>query len=153
MEAQLTLIVGEGRVKLMRSMDPTAIDDHHDLFLGFAEGRHHLVEILAQLLGIKMGDDFIEDFGGAILDGPNDAEHHTTGDAAPRAILEPGLTFEGFVAFDLTLTQGAGGKASTLGCAPPARAGQGKAPQKRFVFIEQNDFPSACPILQGGEFE
>ena len=43
-------------------MDPTAIDNHHDLFAGFAEGRHHLMEILAQLLGIKMGDDFIEDF-------------------------------------------------------------------------------------------
>ena len=72
MEAKLALIVGEGRVKLMRSMDPTPIDDHHDLFAGFAEDRHHLMDILAQFLGIKMGDDFIEHFGGAILDSADD---------------------------------------------------------------------------------
>jgi hypothetical protein len=34
---------------------PATIDDHHDLMRGCAEGRHHWVEILAQLLGIKMG--------------------------------------------------------------------------------------------------
>jgi hypothetical protein len=67
MEAQLAVIVLQGRVELVRPMHPAAIDDHHDLFAGFAEGGHHLMEILAQFLGIKMGDDFIEDFGGAIL--------------------------------------------------------------------------------------
>ena len=60
MEAQLALIVVEGRVELVRPMDPTAIADHHHLFLGFAEGRHDLMEILAQFLGIKMRDDLIE---------------------------------------------------------------------------------------------
>jgi hypothetical protein len=63
------------------------------------------------------------------------------------------LTFEGFVAFALTLTQGAGGETSTLGCAPPARAGQGKTPQDRFIFVEQNDFTLACAILQGREVD
>src|SRR5712671_1616219 len=47
----------------------------------------------------------------------------------------------------------AGGEARALGCAPPARAGQGKAPEHRFVFIEQNDLTPACSILQGSEFE
>jgi hypothetical protein len=42
-------------------MDAAAIDDHHDLFVGFAEGCHHLMNILAQLLGIKVRHNFIED--------------------------------------------------------------------------------------------
>ena len=136
MEAKLTVVVLKRRVELVCPMNPTAIDDHHDLFVRFTEGRHHLMDVLTQFLGIKVGHDFIEDLGGAILDRADDAEQHATGDAAPRAILEPRLPFERFVAFDLTLTQGAGGKASALGFAPPARAGQGKAPQDRFIFVE-----------------
>jgi len=54
--------VVEGRVKLVRPMDPAPIDDHHHLFLGVPEGCHHLMEILAQLLGIKVRHDFREDF-------------------------------------------------------------------------------------------
>jgi len=57
METKLVLIVGEGRVKLMRPMDPTAINNHHDLFVGVATGRHHLMDILAQFLSTKMEDD------------------------------------------------------------------------------------------------
>ena len=74
MEAKLALVVVEGRVELVRPMHPTAIDDHHDLFAGFAEGCHHLMDILAQLVGIKVGHDFIKDFRGAILDGADNAE-------------------------------------------------------------------------------
>jgi len=120
METQLALIVVEGRLKLMRSMDPAAIDDHHDVFAGFAEGRHHLMEILAQLLGIKVGHDFIEDFGGTILDGANHAEQHAAGDPAPGAILQPRLAFGAFFAFDVVMAQGPDGQACTLGAAPPA---------------------------------
>ena len=153
MEAKLAVVVVEGRVELVRPMDPAAIDDHHDLFAGFAEGRHHLMDILAQLLGIKVGHDFIEDFGGAILDRANDAEQHAAGDAAPGAIAYPRLAFEGLLAFDLTLAQRACGEARALGFAPPARPGQGKAPQDRFVFIEQNDLATARLVLEGSEFE
>ena len=64
MEAQLAIVVVECGVELMRPMDPAAIDDHHDLFVGFAEGCHHLMNILTQLLGIKVRHDFVEDFGG-----------------------------------------------------------------------------------------
>jgi hypothetical protein len=39
--------VVEGRVKLVRSVAPTASDDHHDLCLEFAESRHALMNILA----------------------------------------------------------------------------------------------------------
>jgi hypothetical protein len=63
MEAQLLLIVVEGRVELMRPMDPAPIDDHHHLCAGFAEDRHHLMEILAQFLGIKVRHNFIETNG------------------------------------------------------------------------------------------
>src|SRR5262245_19573951 len=57
--------------------------------------------------------------------------------------------FEGFIAFDLTRAQGTGGQTRALGCAPPAGAGQGKAPEDRFVFIEQNDLAPTCPVLEG----
>jgi len=153
MEAKLTMVVLEGRVKLVRPMDPAAIDDHHDLFARFAEDGHHLMDILPQLLGIKVGHDFIEDFGGPILDRTNDAEQHPTGDAAPGTILHPCLAFAGLLTFDLTLAQGTYREADALGGAPPARAGEGKAPQDGFVFIEQNDLATMGLVLQGGEFE
>ena len=152
MELQLSIIMCQGRGQFFGSMDATAIHDHHDLFGGFAKDVHDLVNILAQGFCVKMRHDLIEDFRGAILDGADDAEQHPAGDAAPRAILEPRLPLEGFVAFDLTLTQRAGGEASALGFAPPAGAGQGKAPEHRFVFIEQMISPAGS-ILQGGEFD
>src|SRR5262245_49704681 len=67
MEAKLIAVVVEGRVEFMCSMDPAAIDDHHHLFADFAARRHDLMHVLAQLLGIKMGHDFIEDLRGPIL--------------------------------------------------------------------------------------
>jgi len=153
MEAQLALIVRKCRVQLVRPVDPAAIHDHHHLFIRFAEGRHDLMEILPQLLGIKVRHDFVEDFGGAILDRANDAEQYPAGDAAPGAILHPRLAFEGLLAFAVALAQGADGEAHARCFAPPARTGQGKAPENRFVFVEQDDFTPACPIFQGGEFE
>jgi len=151
MEAQLALIVIESRVKLMRPMDAAAIDDHHHLFVSFAEGRHHLMAILTYLLGIKVRDDFREDFGGAILDSADDAEQHAPSEAAPRAGLHPRLPFVTFLLFDLALAQRACGQAIPLGAAPPAQPGQGKAPHDRFIFIEQDDLPATCAVLQGSE--
>jgi hypothetical protein len=52
MEAKLVMIVVEGCIKFVRPVDAAPIDDHHDLFASGAEGGHHLMEILAQLLGI-----------------------------------------------------------------------------------------------------
>ena len=112
-----------------------------------------MMDILAQLLGVKMRDDLIEDFGCPILHGAKHAQQHTAGDAAPGAILQPRLAFEGFLAFDLALAQWTYREASALRFAPPARTGQGKAPEDCFVFIEQNDLATAGPILEGGEFE
>src|SRR5262245_61377586 len=77
-EAKHAMVVVEGRVELVRPMDAAAIDDHHDLFRGFPEGGHDLVQILAKLLRIKMWDNLIEDFRGPIVDGANDAEHSPT---------------------------------------------------------------------------
>src|SRR5262249_43230723 len=153
MEAQLAVIVLQGRVELMRPMYPAAIDDHHNLFAGFAEGGHHLMEILAQFLGIKMGDDFIEDFGGAILHSAEDREEDPAGGAAPGAVAQPVLAFQGFLTFDLPLTQRTEREARTLRCTPPTRAGQGKAPEDGFVFIEQNDLTTTRLVLEGGKFE
>ncbi|HEY7712521.1 MAG TPA: hypothetical protein VIG57_21095 [Candidatus Entotheonella sp.] len=47
MEAQRAIVVVECGGELMRPMDAAAIHDHHDLFAGFTEGGHHLMEILA----------------------------------------------------------------------------------------------------------
>jgi hypothetical protein len=147
------MVVLESRVEFVRPMDPAAIDDHHDFFPAFAEDGHHLMDILAQLLGIKMRDDLIEDFGGPILDGANDAQQDPTGDAAPGAILPPRLAFAGLLTSDLTLAQGTYREADALGGAPPARTGEGKAPQEGFICIEQDDLTSSCSVLQGGELK
>src|SRR5262249_28258183 len=118
-----------------------------------AEGRHHLVDILAQLLRIKVWDDFIEDLGGAVLHCAQHTEQHAVGEPAPGTITHPRLAFAGFVACDLALAQGAWPEAIALGTAPPASPGEGKTPQDRFIFIEQDDLTLAGTILQGGEFE
>ena len=147
------MVVVEGRVELMRPMDPAAIDDHHDLFPGLAEGRHHLMNILAQLLGIKVRHNFIEDFGGTVLDRPNDTQQHAARHTVPRAILQPCLAFETLVALDLTLAQRARGQATALGFAPPTGPRQGKTPQDRFILIKKNNLAPAGLVLQRGEVE
>ena len=125
MEAQRALRVVEGRVELVRPMDPTATNDPHHLLLGFAEGRHDVMEIVAQCLGINMRHDCREDLGGAILDRANDAEHHSIGHPTPRAIRQPGLPFATLVTFDLALAQGACGQARAgLSATSPHGAGQ-----------------------------
>jgi hypothetical protein len=153
MEAQLAVGVSEGRVELVRPMEPTPIDDHHDLFRGCPEDRQHLVHILAQLLGIKMRADLREDFRGAILDGAHDAEQHAAGEAAPRTILPPRLAFAAFFAFDVALAQRPCWETSTGGFPPPASTGEGKTPQDGLIFIEHNDLATASTVLQGGECE
>ena len=153
MEAKLLVIVVKRRVKLMRPMDAAAIDDHHDLFARFTKDMHDLMQILAQLLGIKMGHDLIEDTRRAILDSPDNAEQDTAGEATPGAILGPRLAFERFFPFDLRVTQWAEREARALGAAPPAQSGEGKAPQDRFIFVEQNDFTPTCSVFKGGEID
>src|SRR5262252_2609304 len=58
-----------------------------------------------------------------------------------------------FFAFDLALAQRTDRKAHALGGAPPAGAGQGKAPQDGFVFIEQNDLTPTRLVRAGSKFE
>ena len=118
MEAKLAMIVVEGRIELVCPVDPAPVDDHHHFLPGFSEGCHHLMDILAQLLRIKMRDDLIEDFGGPILDGAKHAEQHAPGDAAPGAILRPRLAFTGLLTVDLPLAQGTYREADALGGAP-----------------------------------
>jgi hypothetical protein len=150
-ETTFAVVVVEGRVELRRPLAPAPLDHHHHLFAGFAEDRHHLREIWSQLLGIKVRHDFREDFGGPLLDRPNDTQQHATRDTAPGARAHPRLPCERLLAFDLSLTQRACQEARPLGFAPPARAGQGKAPHDRLVFIEHDDLTSTCSVLQSGE--
>jgi hypothetical protein len=152
MQPKLGMPVRQRRCELFGPVDATAVGDHDHLFAGVAKEGHHLMDIVAQSLCLKMGDDLVEDFGGAILDRADDIEQHPAGDTAPGAIPAPRLAFEGFVAFDLTLAQWPDGQARPLGFAPPARPGQGKAPEDRFILIEQNDFTPAGPVLEGREF-
>ena len=145
------MVVVESRVELVRPMDLAAVDDHHHLFAGFAKAAHDLMEILAQLLGIKVRHDFIEDLRGAILDSADDVEQPPTRATTPRAVLQPRLAFAACLAFDVARAQGTGGQTRTLDAAPPARPGQGKAPYDRFGCIEQIDLAPARPLLQGSE--
>ena len=73
MQPKLFVPVGQRRRERFRPVDATAVGDHDDLFSGMAKEGHHLMEILAQPLRIKMGYDLIEDFRGTILDGTDDA--------------------------------------------------------------------------------
>jgi hypothetical protein len=149
-EAQGPPVVVEGRVELVRPMEAAAIDDHHDLCASGAEGGPHLLERVAQLLGLTMWDNLREDLGGAILDGTKHPPPHAAGDAAPGALRPPRLAFEGGLACALALAQGTYREARALGCGPPAGAGQGKAPQEGGVFREHNDLATARLGLQGG---
>ena len=153
MQPKLLVPVGQRRYEFFRPVDATAVGDHDHLFAGVAKEGHHLMDILAQPLCIKMGDDLVEDFGGAILDRANDTEQYSAGDTAPGAIAHPRLAFAGLFAFDLAGAQGPGGQTRALGFTPPARPGQGKTPEDRFIFIEQNDLTPAGPVLQGSEVE
>ena len=47
MEAQRAVVVVEGRVELVRPMDAAPINNHHNVFAGFAEDGHHLMDVLA----------------------------------------------------------------------------------------------------------
>ena len=131
MEASRAGVVVEGRAELVGPMDPAAIHNHHDVFAGFAEGGHDLMAILAQLLGIKVGHDFIENFRSPILDRADDAQEDAAGDATPRAILQPRLAFEGLLACDLALAGGGGGGARAVFCATSPR-GAGQSARGRF---------------------
>jgi hypothetical protein len=153
MEAKLSLIVVEGCVKLMRPMNATAVDDHDDLFASFTKDTHDLMDILAQLLGIKMGHALREDTRCTILDSPDNAEQDAAGEATPGAILGPRLAFACLFPFDLRVTQWAGRQASALGAAPPAQPREGKAPQDRFIFVEQNDCTPTRSVFKGGEVD
>jgi hypothetical protein len=135
------------------TVDAPAIDYHHHLFLGRAKGVHHLVDVLTEFVGIKMGHDLIEDARSAVLHRPHDIEQHAAGDATPAAIPLPGLAFEALLGIDLALAQRAGGQALALAASPPAAPGQGKAPEHRLILVEQNNLALARPICQGLEFE
>src|SRR5881392_1631024 len=121
MHLQLAVVMIEGRVKLMRPMDPATVHDLHDLFAGFPKDVHDLMKVLAKFLGIKMGNDLIEDPRGPILHGTKDVEQHATGDPAPRTIADPGLAFEGLFTSDVTLAQWTDGKTGALSPTPPAQ--------------------------------
>jgi hypothetical protein len=124
-EAQRAVGGVEGRVERVRPMDPAPIDDPHDFLPGCAEGRHHLMEILAQLLGIQGRDDLREDARGPRRHGTNDVAPHATGDPAPRARADPRLTFARRFTSDVTLAEWTRGEARALGAALcPAGAGQ-----------------------------
>jgi len=154
MQPKPRLPVGQRRRQLVRAVDATAIDDHDALFPGGAKEGHHLMDILPKPFGIKLGDDFIEDFRGAILDRAHDAEQHAVGHPAPTPIAAPGLAFESLFTSDLAGAQGPCRHTKAPGFAvPPARAREGKPPQDRFICVEQNNLATLGSVLQGGQFE
>ena len=153
MEAQRAVVVLKRRVKLVGPMDPAAIDDHHDRCARWAEGRHHLLPIVTELWGIKVRHDCVENFGGAILDCANDAEQDPAGAPAPGALRQPGWACADLRAFDVALAQRACAEAEARRVAPPAGAGQGKAPEQRFVFRAQDALAPASLGLAGGKCE
>ena len=151
MEAKLLVVVGAGHVARVCPVDPTAIDDHHNLCAERAERRHDLRPIVAELLSVTVGHNVIQDFGGPILDRPHDTAQHPTGQAAPGTRAPPRLACACFFPLALALAQRTYGEARALRGAPPARAGQGKAPEAGGVCIEPNALATARWGLEGGE--
>ena len=151
MEASLAVVVVACRVELVGPMAPAAIHDHHDVFAGVAEGGHDLMELWAELLGVQVGHDFREDLRRTLLDRADDAEEDAAGEATPRAILQPRLAFERLSAFALPLAQRTSREACTRRCPPPARAGQGTAPEAGVVCREHNDLTTTRLVLAGGK--
>ena len=152
-QAKLLVPVRQRGRELVCPVDATAVNDHHDLFPGMAKERHHLLDRVAQPLGITLGDDCREDFRGAILDGADNAEQSPTGHTAPTPVGPPRLTFEHLCAFNVAGTEGADGEAKTLGgAAPPARSRERKTPDNGFIFIQQNNLAPLGTVLQSGQF-
>jgi hypothetical protein len=66
----------------------------------------------------------------------------------------PGVPFEGLLTLHLTSREGARGQAVALGlAAPPAGAGEGKAPQDRFVGIEQDELAAPRLVRERRQFD
>jgi hypothetical protein len=82
------------------------------------------------------------------LDGPYHTEQDAIGHPAPGAIACPCLPFEGLLASDLTPAQRACREPIALRCAPPAGSRESKAPQDRFVRIQQDDLAPAGLVLE-----
>src|SRR5262245_3374323 len=90
-------------------MNAAAIDDHDDVFPGMTKDAHHLMNVLAEFVCIKMGHDFIEHARGPVLHCANDIKQDAAGDATPGPILRPDLEFAGLFSFDLAGPQGVWG--------------------------------------------
>jgi hypothetical protein len=60
-QPQLRVPVGQRRRQRVRPVAAPAVSDPADLCRRFADGRQHLVAIVAPLLGIAMGNDLRED--------------------------------------------------------------------------------------------
>ena len=114
-QAKLLVPVRQRGRELVCPVDATAVNDHHDLCPGMAKERHHLLDRVAQPLGITLGDDCREDFRGAIVDGADNAEQSPTGHTAPTPVGPPRVTFAHLCAFNVAGTEGADGEAKTLG--------------------------------------
>ena len=106
MEAQLSMLVGEGRSEFMRPLEPPPIANPDDLLPGVAAARHHLVKLRAQRLRIEVRDHVREDFGGAVLERAKHTEQHAARDTAPGARAPPRLPFATLLACELALAEG-----------------------------------------------
>ena len=127
----------------------TALAHHHHLFSRGAKDVHHLVDILTEFVGIKMGHNFIEDARGTLRHRADDIEQDAAGEATPATVGLPSLTFEPLLGIDLALAQRAGGQTVALATSPPAAPGQGTTPEHRLILVEQNALALARPIFQG----
>jgi hypothetical protein len=74
MQPKLSVPVLQSRRQFFGPLAATAIGNHNDLFLSVAKDGHDLMDILAQPLRLKMGDNLIDDARGAILHRAYDLE-------------------------------------------------------------------------------
>jgi hypothetical protein len=151
MAAARAVGVVAGRGELVGSRAPAALDDQHDVLAGCADGGQHVLELWAPLLGLPVRHDVRAAFRRAILAGTDATAPDAPGEATPRAVRPPRLPWATFCLLARALAQGAAGEAPARCGAPPARAGQGTAPEHRVVVIEHTDRATARLGREGGQ--
>ena len=91
MQPQLLVPVCQRRRELFRPVDATAVGDHDHLFASVAKKGHHLMDIVAQPLRIKMGDGSGPD-GLAKKDGAKALSGAESVDTATTSLDKPSRT-------------------------------------------------------------
>ena len=99
-------------------------------------------------LGVNIRFALIDNVCCSVLEETNLVKFFPARNPSPVARASPSVTFKRFLSFDLAASQLLCVQTCSRSAAPPAQPMQSKAPQNRFVYIEQDDLTPACLVLE-----